>query len=134
MSSFARAAWMPAFSKTSKRRTISFPPWITATSRSGLLQLQDLLEFRLPLARDGLYIPLVVHLDGHGLMEVEVRRHSPIGSLERFGVTSVGPDRHGDIADVLSHNVNDMPLDGSGDSQRRQCEQAYKSNDGDNCG
>src|SRR2546425_7358593 len=88
MSSFAPAAWMPAFSKTSKRRTISFPPWITATSRSGLFQLQDLLEFRLPLARDALHIPLVVNLDGHRLIEVEIRRQSPIGSLERFGVRS----------------------------------------------
>src|SRR5438876_1565941 len=113
MSSFAPAAWMPAFSKTSKRRTISFPPSITATSRSGLFQLQDLLEFRLPLARDALHIPLVVHLDGHRLIEVEVRRQSPIGSLERFGVTSVGPDRHGDLADVLRQNVHDAPLESS---------------------
>src|SRR5438093_11980572 len=123
MSSFAPAAWMPAFSKTSSRRTSSCPSSITQTTRNGLFQLQDLLEFRLPLARDALHIPLVVHLDGHRLIEVEVRRQSPIGSLERFGVTSVGPDRHGDIADVLSLNVHDVPLDGSGDSQRRQCEQ-----------
>src|SRR5437879_13259008 len=107
MSSFAPAAWMPAFSKTSKRRTISFPPWITATSRSGLFQLQDLLEFRLPLARDGLYIPLVIHLDGHRLIEVAVRRQSPIGSLERFGVPRLGPDLHGVFADGLSHNARD---------------------------
>src|SRR5207249_10252588 len=105
---------MLALSKTSKRRTISFPPSITATSRSRLFQLQDLLEFRLPLARDALHGPLVVHLDGHRLVEVEVRRQSPIGSLERFGVTSVGPDRHGDIGYVLRHNFHDVPVDGCG--------------------
>src|SRR2546428_13203320 len=101
---------MLAFSKTSKRRTISFPPSITAISRSGLFQLQDFLEFRLPLARDALHIPLVVHLNGHRLIEVEVRRQSPIGSLERFGVTSVGPDRHAHILEVLSPNFHDVTL------------------------
>src|SRR5437879_12241761 len=114
MSSFAPAAWMPAFSKTSKRRTISFPPWITATSRSGLFQLQDLLEFRLPLARDGLYIPLVINLDGHRLIEVVVRRESPIEGLDRFGVTRVGADRHGDVTEFLGRTDIGLSVECSG--------------------
>src|SRR5207249_12073392 len=104
---------MLALSKTSKRRTISFPPSITATSRSGLFQLQDLLEFRLPLARDALHGPLIVHLKGHRLIEVEVRRQFPIGSLERLGVTALRPDRHRYTAGVFSHHINDVPLDRS---------------------
>src|SRR2546426_8660639 len=100
-----------------KKGTTSSPPSTTTTSRDRLFQLQDLLQFRLPLTGDALYGPLLVLLDRHRLIEVKVRRQSPIGSLERLGVTGVGSHRHRDIADVLSHEIDDVPLDRLGNTR-----------------
>src|SRR2546430_5599426 len=112
-----------------KKGTTSSPPSTTVTSRDRLFQLQDLLQFGLPLTGDALHSPLLVHLNGYRLIEVKVRRQSPIGSLERLGVTRVGPDRYRDIADVLSHNINDVPLDRLGAGRIRHQDQAAKGRD-----
>src|SRR5207244_3138877 len=125
--------WIYRHLHTAARRmeelTRAFPQAEGLTRRALTQAGRELLQFRLPLAREALHVPRIVRLDGHRFEHMQVHNQSPIGSLERLGLTAFRPDRYRDIAEAFRHDIDDVALDRFGYRQRRHHEQAGRSNE-----